>query len=143
MTQWESSSMAVMHQWLTANRSFIKHCLGIGLRQKQLHSSDIQDYISMTQSIHTRQGNKSREKTPVGRENKEKKEGVARTQLDIRQMIGWDDGKIWQDEKKVQETLRRLMLEVKEQDRPPDEVRVEEKITDYFTWGERSSDRVG
>jgi len=58
-------------------------------------------------------------------------------------MIGWDEGKIRRDEKKVQERIRRLRSGVKEQDRPPDEIRVEEKITDYFTWAERSKDRAG
>eukprot|EP00957_Ditylum_brightwellii_P103873 7912975-Ditylum_brightwellii.AAC.1 len=91
----------------------------------------------------TRQGNKNREETSVGKKNEEKKKGEERTQLDFRRMIGLDDGKIQQDENKVQERIRRLMSEVKEQDGPPDEIRVEEKITDYFTWGERSKDRAG
>eukprot|EP00957_Ditylum_brightwellii_P019976 1508253-Ditylum_brightwellii.AAC.1 len=120
-----------MHQWLTANRPYIKHRLGIGLHRKQLHCSDIRDYITMTQ---TRQENKNREETQVGKKNKEKKEGKERTQLDIWRMIGWDDGKIRRDEKKVQERMCRLRSGVKEQDRLPDEIRVEEKITDYFTW---------
>ena len=132
--------MAVMHQWLTANRPYIKHCLGIGLRQKQLHCSDIRDYITMTQ---TSQENKNREETPVGKKKKEKKEDDKRTQVDIRRMIGWDERKIRRDEKKVRERMRRLRSGVKEQDRPPDEIRVEEKITDYFTWGEMTEDREG
>eukprot|EP00957_Ditylum_brightwellii_P192996 14694955-Ditylum_brightwellii.AAC.1 len=59
----------------------------------------------------TRQGNGNREDTPVGKKNKEKKEGEEKTHLDIWRMIGWDDGKIQRDEKKVRERIRRLRSE--------------------------------
>eukprot|EP00957_Ditylum_brightwellii_P016145 1215785-Ditylum_brightwellii.AAC.1 len=58
-------------------------------------------------------------------------------------MIGQNEGKIQHDGKKVRERMRRLRSGVKEQNRPPDEIRVDEKITEYFTWGERTEDKAG
>eukprot|EP00957_Ditylum_brightwellii_P203196 15333609-Ditylum_brightwellii.AAC.1 len=54
MDQWENSLTMEMRQWLTANRSFVKCCLQIGLQQKSIHSSNILDFIPIQTSINSR-----------------------------------------------------------------------------------------
>eukprot|EP00957_Ditylum_brightwellii_P128250 9781243-Ditylum_brightwellii.AAC.1 len=46
--QWEKSTLTEMKQWVTLNKAYIKFCLSMGLKQKQLHSSDIQTYLPTT-----------------------------------------------------------------------------------------------
>eukprot|EP00957_Ditylum_brightwellii_P084427 6419980-Ditylum_brightwellii.AAC.1 len=76
-----------MKQWVTSNKAYIKFCLGVGLKQKQLHSLDIRNYLPNT--THTSNGKRTKQnrgssRSIRGRLKTEKKQGK---QSDIRDMI--------------------------------------------------------
>eukprot|EP00957_Ditylum_brightwellii_P134180 10230158-Ditylum_brightwellii.AAC.1 len=85
--QWENCTLTEMKQWVTSNKACIKFCLGVGLKQKQLHSLDIRNYISntthMNAGIQTRH-DRGRAGSKGGRKKTETKQGK---QADIRDTI--------------------------------------------------------
>eukprot|EP00957_Ditylum_brightwellii_P077943 5924247-Ditylum_brightwellii.AAC.1 len=84
INQWENSTLTEMKQWVISNKAYIKFCLGVGLKQKQLHSLDIRTYLPNT--AHMNVGKRTRQiKGSLGstgrRQKTKKKQGK---QLDIK-----------------------------------------------------------
>eukprot|EP00957_Ditylum_brightwellii_P183693 13991409-Ditylum_brightwellii.AAC.1 len=69
MEQWEHSSMLAMVQWIMVNKPYIKYCLSIGRRQKQIHSLDIRDYLPIQVQINTQIKKKKERQTSGGYAN--------------------------------------------------------------------------
>eukprot|EP00957_Ditylum_brightwellii_P017207 1297452-Ditylum_brightwellii.AAC.1 len=74
-----------MKQWVTTNQRHIKHCLGVRLKQKLMHSADIQNYAEKMETTHTRRRLRVAKKRHKGK-NKRKKDKRWK-QKDIRETV--------------------------------------------------------
>eukprot|EP00957_Ditylum_brightwellii_P052270 3964512-Ditylum_brightwellii.AAC.1 len=74
MEQWENSTLMEMKQWVTLNKQYIKYSLGVGLKQKKLHSSDIRKYMPDTSENNRRTVKYKRKKKNSNRRKKKRRQ---------------------------------------------------------------------
>eukprot|EP00957_Ditylum_brightwellii_P116214 8864635-Ditylum_brightwellii.AAC.1 len=143
MDQWRNSTLMEMKQWVKSNMQFIKHCLGVALKQKQLNSLDIRNYIN------TKDGGKAQRKqadgeSKRGNQRKRQAEEEKWSQKDIRDCLA--GGRVIKRERtgRSQEQVKQEMGQENKggSGKGQGEVKMQTIIWDFFkrrqTWREKS-----
>eukprot|EP00957_Ditylum_brightwellii_P126355 9632522-Ditylum_brightwellii.AAC.1 len=122
------------------NQAYIKFCLGVGLKQKQLHSLDIRKYLPNT--THMSRGRRTRQNRgssgSIGGRQKAEKKQVK--QMDIRDMI--EDRRSKYKEERQKNKSRSKQMEISRDrivtDKVVEDTTIQTVIKDYFQAKEKA-----
>eukprot|EP00957_Ditylum_brightwellii_P123627 9425355-Ditylum_brightwellii.AAC.1 len=120
-----------MHQWLVANRPFMKYCKGIGLKQKDMHSSGICDYSLVKVSKPRHKKKRRQQRIHVKNQTECHQDTSGNNNQNLINIWGPIRRTKQRPKKEKQETMQ-WTLQPKEYDRPLDKTTRQSNIKDWI-----------